>query len=221
MEFSDGSAGRYDLVIGADGVKSWTRQAIGIDVQTTPTGMGIWRVFTRRPDSVTRTDLYYGGPSYIAGYCPTGPDTLYAYVVEKAQDRFTTTPDEKLAIIRQLASAYHGPWDEIRDSITDPSSVNYTWFETHVVPAPWNRGRVVIIGDAAHVCPPTVAQGGAQALEDALVLTELLRRPGRSRRRAVECSSWTVGSPAPPRSSRPPCNSAGGSRTASVVTSPG
>ena len=54
------------------------------------------------------------------------------------------------------------------------------------MPAPWNRGRVVIIGDAAHVCPPTVAQGGAQALEDALVLTELLLRPGRRRRRAVE-----------------------------------
>ena len=104
VEFSDGTTGRYDLVIGADGVKSWTRQAIGIDVQTTPTGMGIWRVFTRRPESVTRTDLYYGGPSYIAGYCPTGPDSLYAYVVEKAQDRFTTTPEEKLAIIRELAA---------------------------------------------------------------------------------------------------------------------
>ncbi len=91
VEFDDGTSGRYDLVIGADGVRSWTRQAIGIDVQTTPTGMGIWRVFTDRPESVTRTDLYYGGPSYIAGYCPTGPDTLYAYVVEKAQDRFSLT----------------------------------------------------------------------------------------------------------------------------------
>ena len=174
VHFDDGRAGRYDLVVGADGVRSWTRQAIGIQVQTTPTGMGIWRVFTRRPESVTRTDLYYGGPSYIAGYSPTGPDTLYAYVVEKAQDRSALTPDEKLSIIRDLASAYHGPWDEIREAITDASAVNYTWFESHVVPAPWNRGRVVIIGDAAHVCPPTVAQGGAQALEDALVLTELL-----------------------------------------------
>ena len=177
VEFSDGTAGRYDLVIGADGVRSWTRQAIGIEVQTTPTGMGIWRVFTRRPDSVTRTDLYYGGPSYIAGYCPTGPDTLYAYVVEKAQDRFTL-PLTRSSRSSATRRAYHGPWDEIRDSITDPSTVNYTWFETHVVPAPWNRGRVVIIGDAAHVCPPTVAQGGAQALEDALVVTELLMRPG-------------------------------------------
>ena len=185
VEFNDGTAGRFDLVVGADGVRSWTRQAIGIEVQTTPTGMGIWRVFTRRPESVTRTDLYYGGPSYIAGYCPTGPDTLYAYIVEKAQDRFSTTPEEKLSVIRDLETAYHGPWDDIRDLITDPATVNYTWFETHVVPAPWNRGRVVIIGDAAHVCPPTVAQGGAQALEDALVLTELLRD-----RDAVDDDLW-------------------------------
>jgi len=185
VEFNDGTAGRFDLVVGADGVRSWTRQAIGIEVQTTSTGMGIWRVFTRRPESVTRTDLYYGGPSYIAGYCPTGPDTLYAYIVEKAQDRVSTTPEEKLSVIRDLATAYHGPWDEIRDLITDPATVNYTWFETHVVPAPWNRGRVVIIGDAAHVCPPTVAQGGAQALEDALVLTELLRD-----RDAVDDDLW-------------------------------
>ena len=174
VTFADGTTGRYDLVIGADGVRSWTRQAVGIDVETRPTGMGIWRVFAPRPASVTRTDLYYGGPSYIAGYCPTGEDTLYAYIVERAQDRFSTTPEEKLEIIRELAAAYHGPWDEIRESLTDPSRVNYTWFETHVVPAPWNRGRVVVIGDAAHVCPPTLAQGGAQALEDALVLTELL-----------------------------------------------
>ena len=185
VEFTDGSSGRYDLVIGADGVRSWTREAIGIEVQTTATGMGIWRVLTDRPESVTRTDLYYGGPSYIAGYCPTGPDTLYAYVVEKAQDRFATTPEQRLAIIRELAAAYHGPWDEIRDSISDPAAVNYTWFETHVVPAPWNRGRVVVIGDAAHVCPPTLAQGGAQALEDAVVLTELL-----TSRDAVDDDLW-------------------------------
>ena len=88
VTFADGSSGRYDLVIGADGVRSWTRSAIGIEVDTKPTGMGIWRVFAPRPASVTRTDLYYGGPSYIAGYCPTGEDTLYAYIVEKAQDRF-------------------------------------------------------------------------------------------------------------------------------------
>jgi 2-polyprenyl-6-methoxyphenol hydroxylase-like FAD-dependent oxidoreductase len=174
VTFSDGSTGRYDVVIGADGVRSWTRRALGIELENKPIGMGIWRVFGPRPASVTRTDLFYGGPSYIAGYCPTGENSLYAYIVEAAQDRSTLTPEQQLATMKQLSEAYHGPWDEIRENLTDPSKVNYTWFETHVLPAPWNRGRVVLIGDAAHTCPPTVAQGGAMALEDAVVLAELL-----------------------------------------------
>jgi 2-polyprenyl-6-methoxyphenol hydroxylase-like FAD-dependent oxidoreductase len=162
------------VVVGADGVRSWTRRALGVQLETRSIGMGIWRAFGPRPASVTRTDLYYGGPSFIAGYCPTGQDSLYAYIVEPAQDRSGLSPDEQLATMKQLSQAYHGPWDEIRETLTDPSRVNYTWFETHVLEEPWNRGRVVLIGDAAHTCPPTIAQGGAMALEDAVVLAELL-----------------------------------------------
>ena len=172
--FSDGAADRYDLVIGADGIRSATRPMIGITDQPRPTGMGIFRAFGPRPASVTRTDLYYGGPSYIAGYCPTGENSLYAYIVEDARDRSGLTPAERLAAMRSLAEAYHGPWDEIRATLSDPGTVSYTLFEELVVPAPWNRGRVVLIGDAAHACPPTLAQGGSQALEDAAVVTELL-----------------------------------------------
>jgi 2-polyprenyl-6-methoxyphenol hydroxylase-like FAD-dependent oxidoreductase len=174
VSLSDGSTGRYDVVVGADGVRSWTRRMLGIELETRSVGMGIWRAFGPRPASVVRTDLYYGGPSFIAGYCPTGEDSLYAYIVEPAQDRSGLPPDEQLATMKALAEAYHGPWDEIRETLTDPSRVNYTWFETHVLDAPWNRGRVVLIGDAAHTCPPTIAQGGAMALEDAAVLGELL-----------------------------------------------
>ncbi|WP_027862075.1 FAD-dependent oxidoreductase [Marmoricola sp. URHB0036] len=172
--FEDGTSARYDLVIGADGVHSATRQQLGIELETRSTGMGIWRVFAPRPASVTRTDLVYGGRCYIAGYCPTGEDTLYAYLVETAQDRSGLSPQESLDVMRDLAASYHGPWDDIRESLVDPERVNYTWFETHVLEAPWNRGRIVLIGDAVHACPPTLAQGAAQALEDAAVLSELL-----------------------------------------------
>jgi 2-polyprenyl-6-methoxyphenol hydroxylase-like FAD-dependent oxidoreductase len=178
VTFSDGSSGRYDLVVGADGIRSWTRQALGIALETRSTGMGIWRVFVPRPASVTRTDLVYGGPCYIAGYCPTGESTMYAYLVEKAQDRSGLSPEESLAVMRGLSEAYHGPWDEIRETLTDPSTVNYTWFEEHVLPQPWHRGRVVVIGDAAHTCPPTLAQGAAQALEDASVLADVVGKHG-------------------------------------------
>ncbi len=187
VTLADGSAARYDLVVGADGVRSSTRHQLGIDLETRSTGMGIWRVFAPRPASVTRTDLFYGGPCYIAGYCPTGPNSLYAYLVEDAQDRSGLSPEESLAVMRELAAAYHGPWDDIRAVMTDPSRVNYTRFETHLLDGPWHRGRVVLIGDAAHTCPPTLAQGAAQALEDASVLAELLLEHD-----AVDDALWTA-----------------------------
>jgi len=174
VTFADGTSSRYDLVIGADGVRSQVRSLLGIELETRPTGMGIWRVFASRPDSVTRTDLYYRGACYIAGYCPTADDSLYAYLVEDAQDRAHLTPAERLEVMLDLASHYHGPWDDLRDRMTDPGTINYTWFESHLLPPPWNRGRVVLIGDAVHTCPPTIAQGAAMALEDAAVLADVV-----------------------------------------------
>ena len=174
VAFSDGSTGRYDLVVGADGVRSHVRSLVGVEVDIAPVGMGIWRVFTGRPAGLERTDLYYHGACYIAGYCPTGEDSIYAYLVEDAQDRSGLSPDEQLEVMRGLAAQYHGPWDDIRALMTDASRVNYTHFEWHVLDGPWHRGRVVLIGDAAHSCPPTLAQGCAQALEDAVVLAEEL-----------------------------------------------
>jgi 2-polyprenyl-6-methoxyphenol hydroxylase-like FAD-dependent oxidoreductase len=173
--FIDGaSAGTYDLVIGADGLNSTVRELIGIQQKPEPTGMGIWRSFVSRPAEVVRSELYYGGPVYIAGYTPTGEDTMYAFLVEKAQDRVGISDEEATRIMLEESRAYDGPWNHIRGDLEKGAHANYTWFTKHIVEEPWNRGRVVIIGDAAHSCPPTIAQGAAQGLEDAVVLTELL-----------------------------------------------
>ncbi|KAA9158983.1 NAD(P)-binding protein [Microbacterium lushaniae] len=167
-------AGEYDLVIGADGLHSTVRELIGIDVEPQPTGMGIWRTFVSRPDEVQRSELYYGGPVYIAGYTPTGEDSMYAFLVEKAQDRSGVSDAEATGIMLAESRAYGGPWNQIRGDLERGARAHYTWFTHHIVPAPWNRGRAVVIGDAAHSCPPTIAQGAAQGLEDAFVLTQLL-----------------------------------------------
>ncbi len=174
VTLSDGSTDRYDLVIGADGLRSSVRRLLGVRLRTRPVGMGIWRVFAPRPAAVVTSEAYFGGPCYVAGYTPTSASSLYAFLAEDAQDRTAVTDAEKIDIVRGLTAAYHGPWDEIRESITDPTKINYTWAEEHLLPAPWHRGRVVLVGDAVHTCPPTLAQGGAMALEDAAVLAEML-----------------------------------------------
>ncbi|MFD4507629.1 FAD-dependent oxidoreductase [Streptomyces sp. NPDC058457] len=174
VRFTDGSEGRYDLVIAADGMGSTTRAAIGIPDRPVPTGMAIWRIAAPRPEGLERTDLTYGGNAYIVGYCPTSRNTIYAYVVEANRDRASLPPESHADEMRRLLKGYGGHWTEIVEHIDDPAKVNYTWFDRMLVEGSWHRGRVVLIGDAAHCCPPTIAQGAAMSLEDALVLAELL-----------------------------------------------
>jgi 2-polyprenyl-6-methoxyphenol hydroxylase-like FAD-dependent oxidoreductase len=174
VRLSDGTEHHYDLVVAADGLGSSTRAAIGITDKPEPTGMAIWRVAAPRPAGVTRTDLAYGGPAYIAGYCPTSEATLYAYVVEANRDRASIPPESYADEMRRLASSYGGFWPEITEHITDPAKVNYTWFDQMLVEGSWHHGRVVLVGDAAHCCPPTLAQGAALSLEDAWVLSQML-----------------------------------------------
>ncbi|MEU3100628.1 FAD-dependent oxidoreductase [Streptomyces griseoflavus] len=174
VRLSDGTEHRYDLVVAADGLGSRTRAAIGITDKPEPTGMAIWRIAAPRPAGVVRTDLAYGGPAYIAGYCPTSETTLYAYVVEANRDRASIPPESYADEMRRLTSSYGGHWPEITEHITDPAKVNYTWFDRLLVEGSWHRGRVVLVGDAAHCCPPTLAQGAALSLEDAWVLSQML-----------------------------------------------
>ncbi|MER5265477.1 FAD-dependent oxidoreductase [Actinosynnema sp. NPDC002837] len=174
VTFSDGTSGRYDLVVGADGLNSATRRLIGVEDRPAPTGMAIWRAAVPRPTGLDHTRMIYGGPCFIAGCCPTGPDTAYAYLVERNRDRGAIDPSTYAEEMRRLAQGYGGPWPEIQAALTDPSLINYTWFDRLLVRGPWHRGRVVLVGDAAHACPPTLAQGAAMSLEDALVLAELL-----------------------------------------------
>lgn len=174
VRLSDGTEHRYDLVVAADGLGSRTRAAIGITAKPEPTGMAIWRIAAPRPAGVTRTDLAYGGPAYIAGYCPTSETTIYAYVVEANRDRASIPPESYADEMRRLTSSYGGHWPEITEHITDPAKVNYTWFDRMLVEGSWHRGRVVLVGDAAHCCPPTLAQGAALSLEDAWVLSQML-----------------------------------------------
>ena len=175
VSFTDGTSSRYDLVVGADGMHSATRSMLGIDLQPTPMGIGAWRIYTRRPASVRGFKMYRSGPCHVAGIRPTSRDHLYAYLVEDA--RIPDPPrEDRVEVARELLAGY-GEWQEwrdIRESLTSPEQIDCRRFSHLLVDRPWHRGRVVLIGDAAHSHPPTLTQGAAMGLEDASVLAELL-----------------------------------------------
>jgi 2-polyprenyl-6-methoxyphenol hydroxylase-like FAD-dependent oxidoreductase len=173
-EFTDGSTGSYDLVVGADGIRSTVRAMLGITTTPQPTGMSIWRVVAARPPEMDCAEVYYGGPRYKAGYSPISAGQCYAYVldVDGAQRDFGAGPAWQLMYER--SAGYGGTWGKIRETIGPDSNVSHTRIEWLLVDKPWYRGRVIVLGDAAHACPPLIAQGAAMCAEDAVVLAELV-----------------------------------------------
>jgi 2-polyprenyl-6-methoxyphenol hydroxylase-like FAD-dependent oxidoreductase len=174
VTFSDGSTGSYDLVAGADGIRSATRSLLGITTGPQPSGMSIWRVVAQRPAEMDCAEVYYGGPRYKAGYSPISVDHCYAYLLD--EDRTLAGFGDRPAweLMYERSAGYGGTWGKIRQTIGPGSNVSHTRIEWLLVEDPWYRGRAVVIGDAAHACPPLIAQGAAMCAEDAVVLAELV-----------------------------------------------
>jgi len=174
VQFTDGTDGRYDLVVGADGIRSAVRPMLGITTTPQPTGMSIWRVVAGRPAEMDCAEVYYNGPRYKAGYSPISAGQCYAYLldVDGKQADFGDQPAWQL--MYQRSAGYGGTWGRLRETIDADSNVSHTRIEWLLVADPWYRGRAIVIGDAAHACPPLIAQGAAMCAEDAVVLAELV-----------------------------------------------
>jgi 2-polyprenyl-6-methoxyphenol hydroxylase-like FAD-dependent oxidoreductase len=174
VTLSDGSTETVDLLVGADGIRSKVRSMIGITEEPKPVGMGIWRTVAIRPAEMDCSELYYGGPKYKAGYTPISEDLCYAFLLEENLDRSFVGEGPNGAQLKERGQGYGGTWGKVRDSLADDAIVNYQWIEAICVESPWHRGRTIIVGDAAHACPPLIAQGAAMCAEDAVVLAEML-----------------------------------------------
>jgi len=176
VEFVDGHAADYDLVIGADGIYSQVRREVfGEQYRPEFTGQGTWRYNVPRPPELTASFLAMG-PELEFGKCgfiPLSQETGYVWLVQKepGNPRF---PTARLAdIFRARLAGCTGMLARLRDQITDPDLVVYRPLESLLMPEPWFRGRILLIGDAAHSTTPHMGQGAAQAVEDAVVVGEV------------------------------------------------
>lgn len=175
---SDGSESQYDLVVGADGVRSTTRDQLFGPVPLIFRGQGCIRVVVPRPAHVTGEVQYRPFGDVFIGFTPTGEDSMYMFCSYPVEEAGWPTPPELVDLARRLTEPFGGFVPAVRAEILGPDQVNLAKFSTVLAPAPWAVGRAVILGDAAHCPTPQLAAGAAMCLEDAVTLAEELEGSG-------------------------------------------
>jgi 2-polyprenyl-6-methoxyphenol hydroxylase-like FAD-dependent oxidoreductase len=171
---SDGLTRDYDLVVGADGVFSKLR---GLIFPTAPkpryTGQYCWRMVAERPPEHTVCHMYSTG-NLMAGAMPTSPTQMYMFLLSAESPTLRLNPTTQWQQLKQLMAPFSGLPGRLRDSISAQSAIIARPLESILLPLPWHRGRVALIGDAVHATTPHLASGAGISVEDALVLSELL-----------------------------------------------
>ena len=179
VTFADGSATTADLVIGADGQRSVIRLAVHGTDPTRPAGWATWQGLTPVDTETThsRRGLMVIGKEGMCGLLPAG-NGLLQWWFDRRWDADAPQPPSVAAMLKER----YGHWAArpVVETLAaaDDSHIEFFAHRRQKVTRGWSRGRVVLLGDAAHTMPPTVAQGANQALEDAYALARGLRRTG-------------------------------------------
>ncbi|MCP3167727.1 FAD-dependent monooxygenase [Myxococcus qinghaiensis] len=203
VAFSDGTAGRYDVVVGADGIRSAVRsQVCGAEVSSRYSGYTCWRFVVDGHFEDAVVEMW--GRGRRVGVVPLGEGKSYVFLTLNAPRR-APPPWTDLAGLRATYAGFADPARSALAALERMDGVLHNDIEDCSAPR-WWRPRVVLLGDAAHAVTPNLGQGAGLAIEDAAALAQLLATMGpsdaalaryeglrRPRAERIRDRSWTLG----------------------------
>ena len=171
---------KADIVIGADGIHSVVREKLFEKKESSFTGNVAWRMLIP-VDSLPRdlilpdTTVWLGPKKHFVSYHVSGGKNLNCVCLVE-QDGWINESWSERGNIEDLREVYNG-WNQTIETLLKIANPNtlYRWALHDRPPMKqWSKGRIILLGDAAHPMLPFLAQGAAMAIEDGAVLADCI-----------------------------------------------
>ena len=179
LAFANGAKVEAEFVIGADGVRSVIRHALYGHDHPTYTGQMVWRALLNRSD-VPRDVLeptghiqWVGPGCHLLAYCIRG-EKLVNIVTQEDTDKWVEEGWSTRGDPDQMRSSFPNPEPRLEKLLSIVTECSKWGLFTRPLTENWGRGRIQLIGDAAHAMLPNAGQGACQAFEDAYILARWL-----------------------------------------------
>lgn len=178
VTFTDGTTRSYDLVIAADGVFSSVRKLVFPEMPGPHyTGQSVWRAVVPR-FGLEHPSMFLH-PAGKVGFTPVSDIHMYLYYTEPRPAKDRIPDDQLLPYLKNLLEKFPAPVvQQVREHLNEDCHVHCRPLEGMLIPRPWYKGRVLLIGDCVHATTPHLASGAGLGFEDAIVIAEELERGG-------------------------------------------
>ena len=175
--FADGQQAEAGLLVGADGLHSVVRSHLHGNEKPRYAGYTCWRGMAaceaKALPLTTGFEAWGPGARFALHRC--GPGRVFWYATHNAPEASPDPPDGRKAEVRRLFRDWHQPIPEAIEATLETEILRNDIVDRRPL-SRWGRGRMTLLGDAAHPTTPNLGQGACQALEDAVVLADCLRQ---------------------------------------------
>jgi 2-polyprenyl-6-methoxyphenol hydroxylase-like FAD-dependent oxidoreductase len=170
--FTNGTTAHGDILVGADGLHSGVRAWLGHADRIRYSGYAAWRSVVPFDHSQFVPAATWG-PGRRFGAFPIQGDRVYWFATSNAPEGEIDSGSGPQSLLLSLFEGWHEPIEALIRAADDSTILRNDIYDSDPL-SEWGRGRVTLLGDAAHPMTPNLGQGACQAIEDALELAACL-----------------------------------------------